>query len=169
MVKMVVVIVIQDADVAWRLDISLAASKGFDAFALNVGNDDWQPARVADAYTAAQMCRDNGLHFKLFLSFDMTSLPCSSAADADLLRSYINSYHSNINQLHYDGNPFVSTFAGESCSFGQDSVNDGWTYAVKSGKPAIYFVPSFFVDPSQFSDYTVIDGMLNVSRRADGR
>lgn len=39
-----------------------------DGFALNVGRDDWQPARVADAYQAA---RDSGRNFKLFLSFDM--------------------------------------------------------------------------------------------------
>lgn len=35
----------------WRDDISLAHTSGsIDAFALNVGRDDWQPARVADAY-----------------------------------------------------------------------------------------------------------------------
>lgn len=33
----------------WAADIALAHSSGIDAFALNVGRDDWQPARVADA------------------------------------------------------------------------------------------------------------------------
>jgi Glycosyl hydrolase family 71 len=40
-----------------------------DAFALNVGREDWQRARVADAYAAALQLQTN---FKLFLSFDMT-------------------------------------------------------------------------------------------------
>jgi hypothetical protein len=39
-----------------------------DAFALNIGRDDWMPARVADAYSAAQTLH---LEFKLFISFDM--------------------------------------------------------------------------------------------------
>ena len=40
-----------------------------DAFALNVGREDWQRARVADAYAAALELQTD---FKLFLSFDMT-------------------------------------------------------------------------------------------------
>jgi glucan endo-1,3-alpha-glucosidase len=40
-----------------------------DAFALNVGHEDWQRARVADAYAAALQLQTD---FKLFLSFDMT-------------------------------------------------------------------------------------------------
>lgn len=43
--------------------MKLAASYGIDAFALNVGSDSWQPARVADAYTAAA-----ATGFKLFMS-----------------------------------------------------------------------------------------------------
>jgi glucan endo-1,3-alpha-glucosidase len=40
-----------------------------DAFALNVGREDWQRARVADAYAAALQLQTG---FKLFLSLDMT-------------------------------------------------------------------------------------------------
>lgn len=47
----------------WESDMRLAASYGIDAFALNVGSDSWQPARVADAYTAAA-----ATGFKLFMS-----------------------------------------------------------------------------------------------------
>jgi glucan endo-1,3-alpha-glucosidase len=39
-----------------------------DAFALNVGREDWQRARVADAYATALQLQTG---FKLFLSFDM--------------------------------------------------------------------------------------------------
>ena len=40
-----------------------------DAFALNVGREDWQRDRVADCYEAAQQLQTD---FKLLLSFDMT-------------------------------------------------------------------------------------------------
>jgi len=40
-----------------------------DAFALNVGREDWQKARVIDGYAAALQLQTG---FKLFLSFDMT-------------------------------------------------------------------------------------------------
>lgn len=40
-----------------------------DAFALNVGCEDWQRERVADCYEAARQLQTD---FKLFLSFDMT-------------------------------------------------------------------------------------------------
>lgn len=33
----------------WSADIALAHASGIDGFALNMGSDDWQPARVADA------------------------------------------------------------------------------------------------------------------------
>lgn len=51
----------------WASDIALALAGGIDGFALNVGNEAWEPARVADAYSAAV-----GTSFKLFLSFDMS-------------------------------------------------------------------------------------------------
>lgn len=43
-------------------------SRTSDAFALNIGRDDWMPARVADAYSAAKALNSK---FKLFISFDM--------------------------------------------------------------------------------------------------
>ena len=33
----------------WANDIALAQQTGIDGFALNMGTDDWQPERVADA------------------------------------------------------------------------------------------------------------------------
>ncbi|KAJ8593966.1 glycoside hydrolase [Rhizopogon salebrosus TDB-379] len=147
---------------SWLADISLAHSSGIDGFALNVGSDDWQPQQVANAYQAAQQ---SGTGFKLFFSFDMTALPCSTAADAQTLRTYITTYATHPNQLIYNGAVFASTFSGESCTFGQGSVSSGWsTQFVQqlSGSSALHFVPSFFVDPSQFGTYSgVIDGMFN--------
>jgi glucan endo-1,3-alpha-glucosidase len=128
-----------------------------------VGVDPWQPARVADAFNAAKNCADNGIVFELFLSFDMTSLPCLEPDDANILQTYISTYNSHPNQLRYNGKTFVSTFSGENCYFGTGSVNNGWIAAVKTGLPPIYFVPAFFMNPSEFPSMSVIDGAFNVS------
>ncbi|KAJ2993415.1 hypothetical protein NUW54_g7727 [Trametes sanguinea] len=162
----------------WLQDITLAASKGIDAFALNVGSDNWEPSQVANAYAAAgqynrvrpkpDLVPTNGTNitnstngtnstapspFKLFLSFDMGSLPCSQPTDVQLLQTYIKTYANNTNQMTYNGRMLVSTFAGESCTFGASSLNQAWVNAVKptnSSLPSVWFVPSFFIDPSTF-------------------
>jgi glucan endo-1,3-alpha-glucosidase len=46
----------------WMADIRLASANGIDGFMLNIGTDSWQPARVADAYTAAA---NSGTGFKV--------------------------------------------------------------------------------------------------------
>ncbi|KDR82870.1 hypothetical protein GALMADRAFT_58253 [Galerina marginata CBS 339.88] len=146
----------------WTDDITLAHASGIDGFALNMGRDDWQPARVADAYEAA---KQSNLDFKLFLSLDMSSFPCASPNDAQTLRNLVSTYVSHPNQLQYDNRAFVSTFAGEICNFGQGSVPDGWKNQFTknpdlAGK--IYFVPAFFIDPATFKDFAdVMDGDFN--------
>lgn len=137
----------------WASDIALASAHGIDGFALNIGPDSWQSARVADAYTAA---KNAGPSFKLFISFDMSVLPCTTAANAAALRNYITTYANHPNQLKYNGGVFASTFAGESCTFGQSSVALGWqTQFVQmlNGNNTVYFVPSFFIDPATFKNY----------------
>ncbi|KII85452.1 glycoside hydrolase family 71 protein [Plicaturopsis crispa FD-325 SS-3] len=143
----------------WTKDITLASSKGIDGFALNVGSDAFQKTQVANAYSAAEKF---GPNFKLFVSLDMSSLPCTAAGDTAAVQSFITTYSSHPNQLQQDGKAVVSTFAGESCTFGQGSLNDAWTTAVKaSSLPPVYFIPSFFVDPATFSGLSVIDGAFN--------
>jgi len=48
----------------WANDIGMAQGAGIDGFILNIGSDSWQPARVADAYSAAQAA---GFKVRLFL------------------------------------------------------------------------------------------------------
>ncbi|KAH9950531.1 glycoside hydrolase [Amylocystis lapponica] len=144
----------------WASDIALAHASGIDGFALNIGSDAWQPARVSDAYQAAA---NSGTDFKLFISFDMSILPCSSPNDAQTLRNYITQYATHPNQLIVDGGVFASTFSGETCTFGQGSVQQGWTSQFTqngelTGQNAVHFVPSFFIDPSTFNQY---DGVMN--------
>ncbi|KAF9218465.1 glycoside hydrolase family 71 protein [Gyrodon lividus] len=142
----------------WILDISLASSKGIDGFALNVGSNPWEPTRVADAYAGAHKT-----NFKLFLSFDMTSLPCSQSEDVAILQKYIQDYGSHSNQLMYSGKVLVSTFGGESCTFGPRDVDGGWTSVIRrAGLPPVHFVPAFFfTDPTALSSLTVLDGAFN--------
>jgi len=131
----------------FRRDITLALAHGIDGFVLNIGSDDWQAARVADAYAAAL-----GTRFQLFISFDMAYhfhfrsvvslpltpfphrvIPCGSHADAGRIRKYITDYQLHPNQMRFNGRIVVSTFAGESCRFGTDDLNQGWLETLKSG------------------------------------
>ncbi|TFK45555.1 glycoside hydrolase family 71 protein [Heliocybe sulcata] len=146
----------------WANDISMASAHGIDAFALNVGNLDWEVDRVADAYTAAE---NAGNGFKLFFSFDMSSLPCTAPEHASYLVGNVTQYAAHPSQFKYDNLVFVSTFAGESCQFGQGSVVEGWqTQFIDklTGTNAVYFMPSFMIDPATFTTYNgVMNGAFN--------
>ena len=68
----------------------------------------------------------------------------------------------------------MSTFAGESCTFGHGGdVPGGWRseytqHPDTAGK--VHFVPSFFIDPATFNSYSgVMDGAFNVSRSVNIR
>ncbi|TFK87288.1 glycoside hydrolase family 71 protein [Polyporus arcularius HHB13444] len=146
----------------WVTDMSLAQSSGIDGFALNIGMDDYTSQQVENAYQAAGQLNSA---FKLFLSFDMTSYHCASATDADPIRNLTLQYASHPSQLQVDGKAFVSSFSGETCTFGQGDVPGGWRteftqHPDVAGK--IHFVPSFFIDPATFGQYAgVLDGDFN--------
>lgn len=138
----------------------LAASKGIDGFALNLGNDPWQLERMADAYAVA---RSLNSRFTLFPSFDMGSIPCHTEADGDLLRSIVMQYHDHPNQLAFKGAPVVSTFGGQRCFFGQKDVNRGWHRVLKTDLPPVHYVASFFMDPAIYGSMSSLDGAFSVS------
>lgn len=140
----------------WAADVAKAQSWGIDGFALNMGSDYWQPDNVNDAYTAA-----NSTGFKLFLSLDMTSLPCASAADAQSIVSLVRRFAGLGAQAKVDNKPLVSTFAGDSCSFGGLGWKTGFVDALEAVGVDIFFVPSLFSNPSTFAADTEIDGELN--------
>ncbi|KAG6854668.1 hypothetical protein C0991_003316 [Blastosporella zonata] len=146
----------------WSDDVALAHASGVDGFALNMGVDEWQPDRVADAFQAALQ---SGLDFKLFLSLDMTSLPGATSDDAQSLRNLVLNFITHPNYMQVSSQPLVSTFSGETCTFGQGSVSDGWNnefvgHQDLQGK--IHFVPSFFIDPATFSTFSnVMNGDFN--------
>ncbi|KAF9479532.1 glycoside hydrolase family 71 protein [Pholiota conissans] len=140
----------------WKKDMQLASSKGIDAFALNMGRDDWQPSRVADAYRAA-----SGSNFKLFISFDMASIPCNSDGDGNLIRQLVRQYNRHPNQLMYEGKNFVSTFGGQFCRFGTGSLNEGWHNVLKRDMPPVHFVPALFMQPPELERLNALDGAFS--------
>lgn len=123
--------------------IKHAIAAGIDGFALNVGIDDWQPDRVAKCLAAAQ---NNG-NFKIFLSFDMSSLTFNNAV---LARFHFAGNHPNY--FHFNGRPFFSTFAGEH----QDSFWANWK---SSSGLNPYFCPSWPNYPTHdfFQSHPVVD------------
>ncbi|KAJ1548344.1 hypothetical protein HK405_003599 [Cladochytrium tenue] len=145
----------------WASDIALASSYGIDGFALNVGSDSWQPARVADAFAAAEA---SGASFKLFLSLDMSVLPCASAADAASLVALVQTHAASAAHATYSGKTLVSTFDGGSCAFGTGS-SAAWQSlfvdALSSAGVDIFFVPAFFTDPATFAGNTYMNGVFN--------
>ncbi|KAL0959133.1 hypothetical protein HGRIS_014424 [Hohenbuehelia grisea] len=142
----------------WERDFALAASKGIDGFALNIGYDSWYPDKVRDAYIAAA---NTGGAFKLFISFDMTSFPCMAPEHGNIIREYINTYYVHPNQLLYNSHPLVSTFGGQHCTFGTGNLNDGWSSVLKREMRPNHFIPAFFMSPSDFAGYPVMDGAFN--------
>ncbi|ORY77293.1 glucan endo-1,3-alpha-glucosidase agn1 [Protomyces lactucae-debilis] len=123
---------------SFRGDINMALGAGIDGFALNVGPDAWMADRVNQMYAAAQ-----GTPFKLFISLDMAVMADQSISG---LTHWITDFAQHPNQYFYQNKQFVSTFAGESVTFGQGSANAGWSNFKNTlagmGNP-IYFVPSF--------------------------
>ncbi|KAG8854794.1 hypothetical protein FRB96_007323 [Tulasnella sp. 330] len=139
----------------WATEINMASVNGIDAFALNMGQSpDWQPARMQDAYDAALA---SGTGFKMFISFDMTAIDCSTWAQTAYVTNLITRFGTHGAQLkdpNGTGAVMVSTFAGELCTWGGSGAIPGWTQAVKTGPAAFTtpittkFVPSFFSDPA---------------------
>lgn len=124
----------------WVNDIKLAQAAGFDGFALNFGSDDWQPARIADAYRAANDLKTN---FKMLLSLDMSTFDCRSASRVGFFQNLINTYLPHPAAARYKNKALLSTFGGEWCNFGQSSVNAGWQLLMGSRRSSTYFMPAY--------------------------
>ncbi|KAH8103478.1 glycoside hydrolase family 71 protein [Cristinia sonorae] len=148
----------------WRKDIELAHEHGFDGFALNVGKEQWQFDRVKDAFEAARYSR---LDFRLFMSFDMASIPSTSKNDVSHLRQYLVTFANHSHYMSYRNGAIVSTFAGESSffGFGEGRLDEAWGYVKgdleRSIGRAIHFIPSFFIDPARYPSLPCMDGYFH--------
>lgn len=151
----------------WLTDIRLAKAAGIDGFALNIGTEQWQTDRSADAYAAAQQ---SGLDFKMFFSLDMTSLGCWSGSDAQRLVNIVSRFANHPNQAWHNGKVLVSTFAGSDCHFGTSQGSNAWqgqfVDPLRNQGVNIFFVPSIFSDISTFSSNTWMDGEVSGDRAA---
>jgi len=58
-----------------------------------------------------------------------SSIPGGSGEDAEFLRQYLEPVGHHPNQFSYRGRALVSTFAGDQCTFGQNSLAAGWNVA----------------------------------------
>ncbi|KAI0629701.1 glycoside hydrolase family 71 protein [Trametes polyzona] len=144
----------------WREDIELAGAHGIDAFALNVGSEPWQRGCVSKCFAAA-LCSTQP--FKLFLSFDMSSIHGSSREHVHILREYIAAFADHPCQLRYEGKVLASTFSGQDSLFGHTTLQEGWQYvkSVLESVAPIHLVPSFFIDPRRYPTIGAMDGYFN--------
>lgn len=118
-----------------------------------MGVDAWQPARMQDAYDAA-----SALSFKMFVSFDMTSLDCSSTQTIVAMMQRFAAHPAQLKTSA--GEMWVSTFAGDACGASM------WQTTLDSAGHSYRFVPAFFNDISSAtmkSQYPVIGGDFLVS------
>lgn len=123
-------------------DMSRAKSLGIDAFALNIGVDDYTDEQLGYAYDSAA---ENGM--KVFISFDFNLYSTSQASD---IGAMIAKYGSKDAQLKVGDNgdqAFVSSFSGDGLD----------VEAVRSsaGMP-IFFAPNFHA-----SNLASVDAALN--------
>ncbi|KAL0478277.1 glucan endo-1,3-alpha-glucosidase [Acrasis kona] len=142
----------------FKIDLIHAVGMGVDGFALNLGPEDWMWDRVEKLYTAAR----DFPNFKLFFSFDMHRM-----GDPNAIVEWIRRFSNRPNTYKYNNKIFVSTFAGESQSFGESGPNEGWNNKIKNPLRnqgiEIFFVPAWTaMGPNNFFDRNwVVDGAFS--------
>lgn len=123
-------------------DMQRAKASGIDAFALNIGADEYTNAQLDMAYRSAA---ENGM--KVFLSFDFNSFGVGEAARVG---SMIARYASLPAQLHVDGKVFASSFLGDGLDVAAMRTAAGIE---------VFWAPN--AHPRSGSDFGALDGALN--------
>lgn len=77
-----------------------------------------------------------------------------------MLQYYLDKYLSHPAAAKYNGKSIVTTFSGESCTFGQGSTNAGWNAVFGKRRSSLYFMPSYNAAPERLSGYD-IDAEVN--------
>lgn len=72
-----------------------------------------------------------------------------------LFRQYLATYLSHPAAAKFKGRSVVTTFSGESCTFGTSSVNAGWASVFSGYRDQIYFAPSFNTDPQRLPSFDI--------------
>ncbi|PSN70835.1 glycoside hydrolase family 71 protein [Corynespora cassiicola Philippines] len=124
-------------------DMKRAKAAGIDAFALNIGKDDYTRAQLEYAYESAA-----ANDMKVFISFDFHYF--APATDAAAVGELIKAFGSKEGQLKVDDKVFVSSFVGDGLNVDQVRSASGMDLFV-----APNFAPGLTADPSP------LDGALN--------
>lgn len=124
-------------------DMQLAKDLGIDAFALNIGTDEFTATQLAYAYESAA---NNDM--KVFISFDFNWFDPST--DAAKVGQMIANYSQQSSQLMVNGKAFASSFSGD----GLDVSSMKSTAGVD-----VFFAPNFH--PTETSDHDLLDAALN--------
>lgn len=149
----------------WNHQMTLAASHGIDAFAMNVGAPEgWQLAQVTTAYdVATQLVGTDGQPFRLFLSLDMSVIKTASE-----VTTWVTKFTPMKAQLLVGGKALISTFSGEANALGANNLSTGWQTSLKDPLAALNppvqaaFVPVWSsLNPSTaVSSNPVVDGIM---------
>lgn len=125
----------------WDDDMTRAKALGIDAFALNIGTDDFTDTQLGYAYESAASAGMN-----VFISFDFNWFGTDQGSE---IGSLVAKYASQSAQLKVDGKPFVSSFDGDGVDID----------AIKSAAgQEIFFAPNFHVGQGDFDS---VDAALN--------
>lgn len=124
-------------------DMKLAKDLGIDAFALNIGTDDFTNTQLGYAYESAA---NNDM--KVFISFDFNWF--SPTDDAAKVGQMIANYSTQSSQLMVDGNVFASSFSGDGLNVADVKTAAGID---------VFFAPNF--SPGKTASADSIDGALN--------
>ena len=157
--------------------LQAGAETGLDAFALNLGSEEWQCAQAREAFRVlAQRDTDSDStinKFKLFLSLDMHVLPSNTEQDMMKLVELVTElgassaslkmpddecpgHSSECSSSHSHSRFVLGTFGGGDCSFGGRGWPGFLEECSKRGVP-IYFVPSFFLPPETITSMPYVD------------
>ncbi|KAH8914174.1 carbohydrate-binding module family 20 protein, partial [Atractiella rhizophila] len=90
----------------WEADCRAAKAIGIDAFALNIGKDDYNDKQLGFAYAAGEVTG-----FKMFISFDFVYW---NSGDSATIASYLRTYGNKAAAYKYNNAVFVSTFIGDN-------------------------------------------------------
>jgi hypothetical protein len=126
----------------WDADMRRAKAMGIDAFALNIGSDDYTDRQLGFAYQSAA---NNGM--QVFISFDFAWWNPSTSATA--VGQKIAAYASKPAQLKISGKVFASSFLGDALDVAAMR---------KAAGVGVFWAPNYF--PGQ-SDVSKIDSALS--------
>lgn len=88
----------------------------------------------------------------VFTCYDTTNVP--------LFQSYLANYTNHPVAAKVNGKTAVTTFSGSGCTFGQSSVNAGWSYVFGSLRSQLYWMPAYNSDPQGLGAFD-IDAEVN--------